>query len=166
MRKIWAEWDLNIAAIAMVCLVCLTIIGVVFRYILNNPITWLEELQVVLIVWACFLGASAAFRAGKHMCMEFIYEKVSQRFRLILDIFILAVTVFTLALFGYQSIRMILSYTMHNRVSSNLHIPSFANYCIIPICCITMIINDVRSYIEKYSKDRTEFTNKQTMEET
>jgi TRAP-type C4-dicarboxylate transport system permease small subunit len=147
--KKWEDWDLNLASIAMVCLVCLTIIGVVFRYVLNNPITWLEEVQVILIVWSCFLGASAAFRKGKHMCMEFVYEKAGKKVQVFLDFFILGITVLALSVFGYQAIRMIMSYTVHHRVSSNLHIPSIANYCIIPLCCVTMIINDVLYYVRK-----------------
>ena len=162
MNKKYMEWDLYIAEVAMFILVCLTIIWVVFRYLLNNPITWLEEVQVILIVWTCFLGASAAFRTGKHMCMEFIYEKTRGKLQTFLDIFILSVSIFTLSIFGYQAIKMISAYTTHNRVSSTLHIPSIANYCVIPICCATMIINDITSYIKKYINQKKSQISKPT----
>ena len=50
--------DVAIASIAMCVLVGLTFAGVVARYILGSPFTWIEEIQAAMIVWVIF-GAAA-----------------------------------------------------------------------------------------------------------
>ena len=53
-NKIWKillNWDLLIANIVLVVLILSTFGGVIFRYILNNPIDWMEEVQMMAIVY-------------------------------------------------------------------------------------------------------------------
>jgi len=147
-KEWWKELDLTISAIAMGILVFLTIIGVIFRYVVNCPLSWLEEVQLLLIVWSTFLGASAAFRSGQHMCMEFLYEKFGSKGRRVIDILITLVTVLCLALFCYFSIKLIISYTLHHRLTSMLHIPTAVVYGVIPVACVLMVINDIRYFLK------------------
>lgn len=151
MKKKWLEdLDLTAASIIMLVLFILTIIGVVFRYLLNNPLVWLEEVQILLVVWTVFLGGSAAFRTGSHMSMEFVYEKFDEKSRKILDIIITALTAVVLAFFGYNAIRLVMLYTSSNRMTSILRIPPVFMYGIVPVCCAFMIYNDVRALLKGF----------------
>ena len=49
-RKILANLDMVFAGIALVVLIVVTFGGVIFRYLLDSPIIWAEEVQL----W-CFL---------------------------------------------------------------------------------------------------------------
>jgi TRAP-type C4-dicarboxylate transport system permease small subunit len=156
MKKRWLEdLDLTIASITMLALFLLTIIGVVYRYVLNNPLVWLEEVQILLVVWTVFLGGSAAFRTGSHMSMEFVYEKFDARGRKILNIIITALTTVVLAFFGYNAIKLVMLYTSSNRMTAILRIPPVFMYGIVPIGCALMIFNDVRALVKGF-KDDTE----------
>ena len=47
----------------------LVLTGVVFRYVLNNPLYWAEEAARLLLIWLSFAGAALAFqRAKKWRC--------------------------------------------------------------------------------------------------
>lgn len=45
---------------------------VLWRYALNDPIYWSEELARYLFVWLTFLAAAMAFRDRKHMAVDLI----------------------------------------------------------------------------------------------
>lgn len=51
-------------------LVLFIVIGVGFRYGLNRPMVWGEELMIGLFVWLVFVGASAAMRTSSHIRLD------------------------------------------------------------------------------------------------
>ncbi|MBQ3693352.1 MAG: TRAP transporter small permease subunit, partial [Synergistaceae bacterium] len=46
--------DVVIASVAMCVLVALTFAGVIARYIIGSPFTWIEEIQAAMIIWVVF----------------------------------------------------------------------------------------------------------------
>lgn len=161
MKKKWLEeLDLTISSLTLTVLFILTIIGVIFRYLLNNPLVWLEEIQIILVVWTVFLGASAAFRLQAHMSMEFVHEKLSEKGQRILNIVITAITVVVLAYFGFNAIRLIILYAGSNRMSAILRIHPALMYGIVPVGCALMIYHDLVALIsgaKKHQKSEEEF---------
>ena len=49
--SILANLDILIAAAVLAVLVVLTFLGVIWRYFLAHPFTWLEEVQMACMVW-------------------------------------------------------------------------------------------------------------------
>ncbi len=50
----------------------LLVIGVVFRYLLNAPITWADEIVRYSLIWMTFAGAALATRDDKHIMVDVI----------------------------------------------------------------------------------------------
>ena len=46
------------------------------RYVLNDPLTWTEEVARYLMVWVCFLGSAMALKYGEHISVSFIQERL------------------------------------------------------------------------------------------
>ena len=70
------------------CAVCVTLIllmtaevlvHVFFRYALNMPLSWGEELARLMMVWAGLLGIGIALRDGDHIAIEVLTSKLSGR---------------------------------------------------------------------------------------
>lgn len=59
-------------AVTMTILMGLLFANVVFRYVLDSPITWTEEVVVAIFSWLVFVGASAAFRAHLHLRIDLV----------------------------------------------------------------------------------------------
>ena len=60
-------------AFCVACFVVMTavaILGVFFRYIMQNPFMWTEEVARYLLVWMGFTAISIALRQGKHIQVE------------------------------------------------------------------------------------------------
>lgn len=50
------------------------LLQIFFRYILNSPLVWTEELCRYLFIWICFLGWTIALRRGTHIHISFLLE--------------------------------------------------------------------------------------------
>lgn len=61
--------DTGIFMVTSTLLVLLTVYGVIMRYCIKSPLTWLEEVQMILIVQVSFFGGSHRLsRTRAHLC--------------------------------------------------------------------------------------------------
>lgn len=56
-------------------LAILTFLGVVARYIFNNPIVWNYEITLILFSWLIFSGVSVAFKTGENIRIDLFNQK-------------------------------------------------------------------------------------------
>ncbi|WP_317856006.1 TRAP transporter small permease [Chakrabartyella piscis] len=71
---------LNITVIIFVIgMVIVTFLQVIFRFALNNPLSWSEELARCLFVWVTFLGAAICARENAHIGMDYLVSKLPQK---------------------------------------------------------------------------------------
>ena len=61
--------------IAMAVLTVTIIASVIWRYVLENPIVWAEQLSSFLFVWAIMLGIPIYYREGLATCLDLLVEK-------------------------------------------------------------------------------------------
>ncbi len=78
----WLETTLvlitEIPAAALVVIeVAILFTGVVFRYALDNPLVWTDELAGALFLWLVMLGSVIALRRGQHMRLSALSRWVS-----------------------------------------------------------------------------------------
>jgi TRAP-type C4-dicarboxylate transport system permease small subunit len=75
-------------------------IGVFARYVLGFGAQWPEPIAIMLMVIFTFLGAAASYRAGAHIAVALVTERLPagvQTFcRHLMDVFMVAVCLFTL----------------------------------------------------------------------
>lgn len=51
------------------------LLQIAFRYLLNAPLVWTEELARYCYIWACYLGAVLALRRGSHIVIVLVAER-------------------------------------------------------------------------------------------
>ena len=67
----WLTWlTEGLGAVLLFVVIAINMIGVFFRFVINDPIGWTEEIMRYLVVWATFLAASAALFRGEHMTIN------------------------------------------------------------------------------------------------
>jgi TRAP-type C4-dicarboxylate transport system permease small subunit len=52
------------------------LLGVFFRYVLQDALTWTEETARYIMIWMGFLGTGLALREGSHVAVELLLESV------------------------------------------------------------------------------------------
>ncbi len=139
-RSILGNVDTIIACVVLALLVVLTFAGVIFRYAIGQPFTWLEEVQTSCMVWIVFAAAGPAFRAGNQVAIEMVYDMFPNVGKKMLNIVISVVVVVVLAYLFYQSIGFINIFLQSGRSTPMLKIPYALVYGIAPLSYIDMVV--------------------------
>jgi TRAP-type C4-dicarboxylate transport system permease small subunit len=88
---LWLGWRVveRVAEAAILVLLSGMIVAclaqVVWRYVLNDPLTWSEEAARYLLVWASFLCAWLAWRSRAHLGLDVLVARAPGRLRAVLD---------------------------------------------------------------------------------
>jgi TRAP-type C4-dicarboxylate transport system permease small subunit len=99
-NAIWAFAAFLLATISL-----LGLYQVLIRFVFNQPSPWTEEIIGRVLIWAVALGIVAAFRQGALVSVDAMLRWSRGRWRRIVRLIILAVTVAFLAVlagFGYD----------------------------------------------------------------
>jgi tripartite ATP-independent transporter DctM subunit len=74
------------AAALVVAEIVVLFAGVVFRYVLHQPLIWSDELASILFLWLAMLGAVVAFRRAEHMRMTALVARATPPQQAFLDV--------------------------------------------------------------------------------
>ncbi|ANU11767.1 tripartite AtP-independent periplasmic transporter subunit DctQ [Planococcus antarcticus DSM 14505] len=137
----------HVLNLIMGLLVTVVFLQVIFRFILNSPLAWTEELARYSLIWLTFLGAAYAMSSKAHIGMEFFVKLFAAPVRQALySIATFASLLFFLLMVieGYD-----LSMQGMSQTSPVLRIPMGMIYMIIPVSGIILLIN----MASQFSKD-------------
>lgn len=133
-----ARW---LTALCLLVQVTIVFLGVFFRYFLNNPLTWVDELACFLLVFTTFIGGYVALRELKLARISFIVDKFP---RLIRKILLLIANLSILALvaaISYYGIQLLGNSAILNQRSPSIQLPMVIFYAFIPASGIMMFVN-------------------------
>lgn len=88
----------SIAAMLVICS-C----NVFCRYILRQPISWADEIDICLLAWTTFLGSAVAYKRNLHYGMDFIINHVPKTVKRVMRAIITALICATCILITYES---------------------------------------------------------------
>lgn len=80
--KVVSNIEEIIASIALVIMVAITFRNCLGRYFFNAPLSWGDELSLMMAAWATFLGVPAAYKRNQHLGMEFFLNRLEPKHRL------------------------------------------------------------------------------------
>lgn len=133
----WLEGGLiAVAGAAFVAVSALIIVQVFFRYVLQAPPIWTEELTRYIFVWLAWLSAAVVFRKGQHVTIEAITTFVPTVLRPAHNVLVRVVCVGVLVLLARNGIEALQFAT--NR-SAALNIPMIYVYASAPVAAIIML---------------------------
>ncbi|WP_068314152.1 TRAP transporter small permease [Polycladidibacter hongkongensis] len=94
------ERDLLVISLASIAI--LIFFQVFMRYVVQNSLSWSEELVRWLFVWFIWLGISYGYKERKHVAVTIISGKLSEKGQLYLGLLLSAIM---LAFFAYLAVR-------------------------------------------------------------
>ena len=128
-------------------------ISVFYRYVLDQPLSWTEEITRMFIVWLSFIGAYAAMRENKHIGFDLLVASFPQWLRKITDMFgqaLIGIFLLVVVIEGFIFSREFLSVTMPY---TNISIGWFY-YSVFPVSGLLMLTQTTISIIDTV-KNRT-----------
>ena len=91
--------DLSMTIVAIMAI--LVIAQVIFRYVLNDPLDWSEELARFSFIYLAFIGIGAAYGRRRHMFVDALVIELPPRFRRIAEVSVVGLaTAFLVAVIG------------------------------------------------------------------
>lgn len=141
--------DYLIAGLCLTILVLVTFVGVIFRYFLNAPLIWEEEIQLMMITWTIYFVAAAAFRTGGHIAIDMIVDMFPAKIQKVFDILIFLVTTGVLLFLMTNGGALVSQFIRTGRTTNILHIPSQFVYMAIPIGCALMLLSNTVYFVRK-----------------
>lgn len=136
------------AIAAFIVMVVSSSLQIVFRFILNIPLPWSEELSRYAFVWSTTLGISIYMRGRKHSSVDILENFLPQGARrgLFVVIDLLCEVFFAIMIFG--GIKMV-SVTMR-QISPSLSIPMGYMYLSIPISGLIMALMSAENLLKLF----------------
>lgn len=146
-----AKYFRNLVAVIFLIITVLTITQVAFRFVLNRPLIWSEELVRFLLIWMTMLGAAVISYDDKHLSVESLVEIFPIPVQFVLY------TLRQIAIVAFSAILIVTSTDMikisHLDASGALHIP-FSFWRVAP--CVGAFFIIIFTII-RYFKDLSRF---------
>jgi TRAP-type C4-dicarboxylate transport system permease small subunit len=137
--------DENLEKSLMVCLLgamCVLIfLQILFRYLLNMPLAWTEEISRYCYVWLIYLGASYAVKKRRHLKVDAVLLLFKARGRFVLmTISNLLFMLFCVVIAYYGTDIVYMMQFVRVQESPAVGIPMSVVYAAVPVGTVLMII--------------------------
>lgn len=137
----------------------LIVVQVFFRYVLQNSLSWSEELARYMFIWLIYIGISYGVKMRKHICVDAVYammpKKIKPFYGIIGDLCFLAFAVLVV----YYGINVMMQVTAQGQLSPAAQMPmgvvysaSWVGMVLTSIRLIQNIVTDIKK-IAKHEID-------------
>lgn len=149
-KSILGKLDVAVAGVVLVALIFLTFVGVIKRYIMRSPITWMEEVQMILFLWVVYLGAGAAFRNGSHVAIEVVVDALPKKISGLVERFDVLLQFIILGYLFMEESSYYMQLVSTGKVTTLLRIPYAVAYAVVPVGGAVMIISMLYASYQKF----------------
>lgn len=152
LRLIWNYAAETVVVILMALMVITLAVQVLFRYVLDNPLSWSEELARYAFVWITFLGAAVAYRHRGHIVVDMMLHLIPVQMRAALAWVVEILVAVTLVVLVRDGLRMV--ETTSNVRATMLQIPMSYIYAAIPVSAALMLVYQVEWVVKRLTRSR------------
>ena len=122
------------------------LLGVFFRYILNSPLSWPEELSRYLMIWGASVAISLGIKADEHVGLTVLFDTLKPRpLRILLRTIIYLLVLFFLGSLFIYSIQMVKDAQYMQTLS--LRITMVLPYAAIPVAMLIAAIQLILVFV-------------------
>lgn len=127
---------------------------VLFRYVLNSPLAWSEELAKIILIWMVFWGSAVAVRRNEHLAVTVFIDRLPPTWRLFCEIITKVLVLVFLSVLTVAGSQIMLA--TRGLATPALGVSRFWVYIIVPLSCIIMFVQISQSISETLKKYRAE----------
>lgn len=142
LKKILRNADEIILMIFLAAMCIVLALQVFFRYVLNTPLIWSEEVARYLFVWITFIGAGYGVRKHLHIEMTFLFIKLPKQAQKVIQIIINIIAIIAFAYIIPESIKFMKS--QHILSATTFSMPLSVLFSAVPIGIAILIIRIIQ----------------------
>ncbi|MGE0151265.1 MAG: TRAP transporter small permease [Reyranellaceae bacterium] len=154
LSRLVSDAGIAVCGVAMLASLALVVYGVVLRYALNQPQTWLDELVGYLLVATVMLGAADALRQREHIAIDILTGRLGPAKRFWVAVLALASVAATALLFiveGWGTV--VFSKMVDLRSTGYLDTPLWTVQLLIPVGGAILLLNALTLLLRLLLKD-------------
>ena len=138
----------------MICTVTLALMSAIivaqvfFRYVLNNSLSWSEELARYLFIWTIYIGISYGVKMDKHVAVDAVYSYMPKGVKKYYAM--IAYTLFLLFAVAivYYGVTVVGMQISSGQVSPAMGLPMQYVYAAVPVSCCLMVIRLLENLVK------------------
>lgn len=124
-------------------LFAIIVVGIFSRYVLDRPISFIEEISNFLFIYVSFLAIAYAFARSKHISIDILVRKLSHKLNIYFSLFIHVLLEVLFIILIIPLFRAMSGFEL----SSVLRIPEKYIYLILPLTFVLIILHNLQIII-------------------
>jgi len=145
------NFEKAVAVLLMSLMLASIAFGVLFRYVLGNPLTWSDELAIYMLIWITFLGGSMSIKTGRAAHMELVFDRVNLIWKRVFLVAGYAIIILFTAIVAYMALQWITNPSVKTQISPGLKISMFLPYLSIPFGLICLTIHSINHLLQSFT---------------
>lgn len=132
-----------ITTLCLSATVIVTLLQVVFRYVLQQPLSWSQEVLMISFVYSVLFGSALAIKNGEHLTVD-LYDNLSKLYSILLktiEFFVVGVVIVVLLYYGFI---LVIDNFQSGQIIGILPIKQAYVYLAIPISAAFMLYFHVK----------------------
>lgn len=137
-----------LVGILMTVMTVVVIIGVFYRYVLGDALSWTEEMARYVMIWMCFLAASVLVREGGHIGISILRDMAPPAGK---TVFLVVADIASIAFLLMWGVISVESYEIVKYdISPGVNITLGWVFASQPVCALLMLIQAVLALIRRF----------------
>ena len=144
-----AALGVALAALSLIGSLVLIVYSVIMRYLLNQPVAWVDELVGYLLVACVMLAAADAMLEGEHLAVDIVTERLGSRGRriaLLGGVVAIALSALLLAVEGWDMVGF--SQMVGLRSNGYMAVPMWIPQLLIPIGAVLLLLAAIAAFAD------------------
>lgn len=126
-------------------------LGVTFRYVVGNPLTWSDELAVYMLIWLTFVGGSMSLKTGRAASLDLVFDRMNLLWkRIFLIVGYISLIIFAV-IAAYVAIQWITNPSVKTSLSPGLKISMFLPYLAVPFGLVCLLVHAINHLIQAFT---------------
>ena len=119
--------------VGFIVIIAITFLQVIMRVVVNNSLSWSEELVRYVYIWLCWVGVSLAERRNEHIQLTFITDRFPQKTQKVIGICVSLILIVLSCWLIYQGVMLVDTLRDAGSTSIALKIPMHLVYLSMPV---------------------------------
>jgi C4-dicarboxylate transporter DctQ subunit len=137
-----------LAIVLMFAMAVIVALAVVFRYVLNAPLSWAGEVSIFLLIWSSFIGGSLGLKYKSQAAVTIVLENATAKVKKMAGIAGHILMLVFLAVMLYYSYTWVLSPGVAFQKSTAILLPMWIPFSAVPVGLTFAAIHLLSNLIE------------------
>ncbi|EMT51750.1 TRAP transporter small permease [Brevibacillus borstelensis] len=137
-----------LAIVLMFAMAVIVALAVVFRYVLNAPLSWAGEVSIFLLIWSSFIGGSLGLKYKSQAAVTIVLEYATAKVKKMAGIAGHILMLVFLAVMLYYSYTWVLSPGVAFQKSTAILLPMWIPFSAVPVGLTFSAIHLLSNLIE------------------